>query len=123
MGPIAFVRMLLAKLCECGWWSSPKLAHPCHAPCRVALNNTDGAGVPRPNEPIGRVKDIIGQLNCPQKGIYKAEATRKPKNQKVRISSTGSLQREASMGHHNHDFSGDVYALTGVWGPPTSWAK
>ncbi|KAK8017290.1 hypothetical protein PG991_008366 [Apiospora marii] len=27
------------------------------------------------------------------------------------------------MGHHNHDFSGDVYALTGVWGPPTSWAN
>ncbi|KAK8079219.1 alkaline ceramidase family protein [Apiospora phragmitis] len=27
------------------------------------------------------------------------------------------------MGHHNHDFSGDRYALTGVWGPPTSWAN
>ncbi|KAK8059170.1 alkaline ceramidase family protein [Apiospora saccharicola] len=27
------------------------------------------------------------------------------------------------MGHHNHDFSGDKYALTGVWGPPTSWAN
>ncbi|KAK8065183.1 ceramidase [Apiospora hydei] len=27
------------------------------------------------------------------------------------------------MGHHNHDFSGDKYALAGVWGPPTSWAN
>ncbi|KAK7967910.1 ceramidase [Apiospora aurea] len=27
------------------------------------------------------------------------------------------------MGHHNHDFPGDKYALTGLWGPPTSWAN